>query len=187
MSDAVEMNYLYHYYEKSKGPFMNLSDLTLIQAQNVLDKLKRESDVMAAHRNDEYLERRYELEQIARNIFISKGGKPERKVPHYMIVGECDWLNTWYSEGESIKIHISKLKIEALSFSYGDLFPTFSPRVNDGREYRKQIYTYEEILKLIQKYDLPQNWNKDGLYGPERYIEVQVWDDEPINYVKENE
>lgn len=61
------------------------------------------------------------------------------------------------------------------------LFPTFSPRVNDNKEYRKKIYTYEEIIEIIKKYGLPQNWNRDGLYGPERYIEVQVWEDEPIN------
>ncbi len=29
--------------------------------------------------------------------------------------------------------------------------PTFSPRVNGGREYRKKLYTYEEILKIIAK------------------------------------
>lgn len=66
MSDAVEIPYFYHYYEKSKGPFLNLFELSLEEAQ--------------------------------------------------------------------------------------DLFPTFSPLVNDNREYRRQIYTFEEIVKLIQKY-----------------------------------
>ena len=32
----------------------------------------------------------------------------------------------------------------------------------------------------IQKYGLPQDWNDDGKYGPERYIEVQVWSDETV-------
>lgn len=27
---------------------------------------------------------------------------------------------------------------------------------------------------------LNQNWNDDGKYGPERYIEVHVWSDETI-------
>lgn len=60
---------------------MNLSDLTIVEAQAVLDKIKREHDVMAAHRYDGYLERRSELEQLARNIFIAKGGKPKTRVP----------------------------------------------------------------------------------------------------------
>ncbi|MNL74204.1 hypothetical protein D3C87_1997980 [compost metagenome] len=52
--------------------------------------------------------------------------------------------------------------------------------MDDGKEYRRNIYTYKEIVQLIHKYGLPQVWNKDGAQGPERYIEVQVWDDEPM-------
>lgn len=59
--------------------------------------------------------------------------------------------------------------------------PTFSPAITDGKEYRKQLYTYDEILKIIDKYGLPQDWNDDGRYGPERYIEAHVWSDETID------
>lgn len=37
------------------------------------------------------------------------------------------------------------------------------------------------ILKIIYKYRLPQDWNNDEKYGPERYIEVHIWSDETIN------
>lgn len=53
--------------------------------------------------------------------------------------------------------------------------------MNDGKEYRKKIYFYTEILELIQKYGLPQQWNAEGLYGPERYIEAQVWSDRSVS------
>jgi hypothetical protein len=44
---------------------------------------------------------------------------------------------------------------------------------------------YDEILEIINKYGLPQDWNNDGQFGPERYIEVQIWSDNPIsNYKK---
>jgi hypothetical protein len=63
------------------------------------------------------------------------------------------------------------------------MHPTFSPVVNDRKEYRKKIYTYREILKIINKYGFPQAWNTEGKFGPERYIEVQIWSDETIaNY-----
>jgi len=61
--------------------------------------------------------------------------------------------------------------------------PTFSPLVNDGKEYRKKVYTYPEILQIIKKYGLPQDWNADGSHGPERYIEVQVWSDRGVKGV----
>ena len=47
-------------------------------------------------------------------------------------------------------------------------------------EYRKQLYTYTEILNIIKKYGLPQDWNHDRKYGPERYIEVHIWSDETV-------
>lgn len=61
-----------------------------------------------------------------------------------------------------------------------DSHPTFSPRVNDGKEYRKKLYTYDEILGIIEKYGYPQDWNNDGKYGPERYIEAHIWSDDVI-------
>ena len=48
------------------------------------------------------------------------------------------------------------------------------------------IIPYAEILEVIDKFGLPQDWNDEGKHGPERYIEVQVWSDEPIKkYIKD--
>ena len=58
--------------------------------------------------------------------------------------------------------------------------PTFSPLVTDGKEYRRKVYTYEEIIKVIEKYGLPQEWNAEGKFGPERYIEAHLWSDDPV-------
>ena len=52
-----------------------------------------------------------------------------------------------------------------------------------GKEYRNQVYTYEEILRIIDRYGLPQEWNDDGAHGPERYIEAHVWTNEPISQI----
>lgn len=61
--------------------------------------------------------------------------------------------------------------------------PMFSPTIHDGKECGHRPYTDVEILPIIEKYGLPQDWNDDGKYGPERYIEVHVWSDETIrNY-----
>ena len=44
----------------------------------------------------------------------------------------------------------------------------------------KKLYTYNEIIEIIKKYGLPQDWNPDGLFGPERYVEAHVWSDRGI-------
>ncbi len=97
-----------------------------------------------------------------------------------MVVEHSPWLSTWFENMAFIKIPIEEFDTDTLSFTYGDSHPTFSPRVNDGKEYRKKLYNFEEIQAVIKKYGLPQDWNDDGKYGPERYIEVQVWSDETI-------
>ena len=85
---------------------------------------------------------------------------------------------------KTLEIPIEEFDIKTLSFTYGDSMPTFSQAIENKKEYHNQIYTYDEILKIIDKFGLPQNWNDDGKYGYERYIEVQVWNEEPINRYK---
>ncbi len=33
---------------------------------------------------------------------------------------------------------------------------------------------------VVAAFGLPQDWNRDGAGGAERYIEAQVWADEPL-------
>lgn len=178
--------YLYHYFDNTIGPFKNISDLSPKEAQAVLEDIrKRKPDTMCAQRQEEYVRTRIHFENILRNEFIKKGGIIERQVPHYMVVEESSWLSSWYENSSFIKIPIEEFDLSTVSFTYGDSHPTFSDRINDGKEYRKRLYTYDEILKIIDKYGYPQDWNKDGKYGPERYIEAHIWSDKVIQkYIK---
>ena len=168
--------YLFHYYEKERGPFRNLSELSNEESLKVLNLLRRTNKTFTDLQSD-YLVCRKEYEQKARELFILKGGKPRRLVPQYMVVESCEWLNRWYFESEYIKINVNEFDEDTISFTYGDLFPTFM--VNDGMEYRNQVYTYTEIVKIIEKYNLPQEWNPSG-DPPTRYIECQIWSDQAL-------
>lgn len=170
--------YLYHYYERENGPFKNLSSLSLEAGEEVLRKLKQEPDVFASNRSDDYLKIRRELEKTARELFIAKGGKPKKEYPHYMTLGKCEWIQGWYKDGGELFVDLEEFSPEILSFTYGDLFPTM--RYKDGKEYRGQVYTKTEIMDLINRYGLPQQWNPEGKKGPERYVEVQIWDDKAL-------
>lgn len=173
--------FLYHYYDKSIGPFKNLSDMTAEEANKVLKEIATtKPNVQCAKRSADYMQARAYYENILRSEFQKKGGLIRRRVPHYMVVEHSPWLSTWYENSSYIKIPIEEFDLRTISFTYGDSHPTFSDRVNDGKEYRKKLYTYDEILEVIEKYGLPQAWNDDGRYGPERYIEAHVWSDEVI-------
>ena len=174
------MRYLYHYYERRIGPFVSLSDLPAEGASEIQSRLTLENRTFAARRNDAYLARRKYLEQLVRSMFIAKGGKPVREAPHYMVVEECPWLASWYEDGAFIKIPVEEFDMRAVSFTYGDTFPTFSPDVTDGLEYRRNVYTYGEILAIIEKYGLPQDYCGEPAFAQPRYVEAQVWSDDPI-------
>lgn len=180
---------LYHYYEKDNGPFRSISDLPDKEAEEVLQQIRLEKpDIFLSKRPDDYLLKRRHFEEVLRNEFIKNGGKPERKTPHYMVVEEVPFFEKWYVNTAYIAIEASELDLKMLSFTYGDSHPTFSGKIKDGKEYRNRLYSYEEILKIIDKYGLPQIWNPDFKYGPECYIEVQIWTDRGLEkWLKEEE
>lgn len=172
---------LYHYYDKSSKPFLSLSDIPIEQAKAIINERKlSKPNSFCAKRLDDYMDNRLYFEGILKNEFLKKGGKIERQTPYYMVVEKCDWLSSWYEDSAYIKIPISEFDLSTLSFTYGDSHPTFSARVNDGKEYRKKVYLYDEIFEIINKYGLPQDWNKNGEFGPERYVEVHIWSDKTI-------
>ncbi len=170
--------YLYHYYERSRGAFRNLSDLPPDEAEAVLEAIRQRGEGFASRRSADYLSIRRELEQRVRALFIAKGGQPIRLRPHYMVVGACDWLKSWYSDGCEVHIPLRDFNPRCVSFTYGDTFPAM--RYADDKPYRRQVYTVSELDGLIALYGLPQVWNADGTHGPDRYIEAQIWDDAPL-------
>lgn len=173
--------YLYHYYDASMKPFQNLSDVSMEEAKKILEDIaSKKPDTQCAKRTTEYMELRHHYEEILRREFAKKGGNMQRRSPHYMVVEHSPWLASWFENSTFIKIDINEFDKSTISFTYGDSHPTFSPKVNDGKEYRKKLYTYDEILGIIVKYGYPQDWNNDGKYGPERYIEAHIWSDDVI-------
>jgi hypothetical protein len=186
MKRHVIPDFLCHYYEATDGPFRNLSDLPLAEAEAVLQQIRRAAGRrFASQRPADYLLVRQQLEDQVRQRFIAKGGQPRRKRPHYLIVGACPWVIGWYPHGCELRIPLTAFSAEIISFTYGDTFPAM--RYQDGKPYRGQVYTLAELPELIEMYGLPQDWNAEGEHGPDRYIEAQVWADEPLGpYQRKN-
>ncbi len=169
---------LSHYYEKASGPFRNLSDLPHEQAEQVMTTIRASGTIFASKRSPDYLVIRDELEARIRRLFIAKGGQPQRSRPHSMILGTSAWLKSWYQDGQELCIPLAEFSPTSVSFTYGDLFPAM--RYQDGKPYRRQVYLMTELESLIQQFGLPQTVNPDGHFGPDRYIEAQIWDDTPL-------
>ena len=89
---------LYHYYDRTTGPFRNLSDLSVEEAKAVLARIRQEKPgSQSAGRDPLYVEHRRNCEEILRKEFARKGGRMERRIPHYMVVEHSPWLSTPFS------------------------------------------------------------------------------------------
>ncbi|MCR5806069.1 MAG: hypothetical protein K6G68_03415 [Oscillospiraceae bacterium] len=132
--------YLYHYFDKRSGAFRSLTAAEKEESESILERIKAlRPDSMCAKRDKDYIEKRRRCEAILRREFIAKGGKAELLSPHYMVAEHSPWLSTWYEQCGIVKIPIEEFDVRTLSFTYGDSMPTFSPLVNDGKEYRRQL------------------------------------------------
>ena len=174
----VTPDFLCHYYEAADGPFRNLSDLPEAEAESMLQRIRMAGGRFASQRGDDYLVVRRSLEDHVRVLFTAKGGSPKRMRPHYLVLGECPWLKSWYQNGCELRISLNAFCFESVSFTYGDTFPAM--RYRDSKPYRGEVYTLAELPGLVKQYGLPQVWNAEGKLGPDRYIEAQAWADEPL-------
>ena len=178
--------YLFHYYEKGKQPFLNLSDLSDEEAVQLHTKLTAENEIFALRdANGQYMAQRRIVEKRAYSAFVKKGGKPQRTAPHYMVLAEkeLDECKTWWHDYGVVKIPIDEFDKNTISFTYGDSFPTFKPIFEEEPEYN--LYLYDEILEIIKKRGMPPTRNENMSWLDPSYIEAQVWSDETINRWKE--
>ena len=174
--------FLYHYYEKSRKPFLTLSDLTNEEAVKIHTELETEHDnFVNRSANGQYIFQRRIVEQRAYSLFVRKGGKPQRKTPHYMILEEkeLEQCKAWFNNYTVVKIPLSEFDKETISFTYGDSFPTFKPIFDEEQAY--DLYMYDEIFKIIKVRGMPPQRTKEMEWWQPSYIEAQIWCDETIN------
>ena len=189
--EVRDTRHLYHYYENSLPPLRSITSLPFEKAVELLRSHQAE-DPNRTHPNIEwFLTRRYEMEKKVRDRFIDIGGKPINDAPVYCTLGANEGMKTWFREGAHLRIPISSIDLDAVSFTYGDTFPVFNPALNTGEEWWGQVYRYDGILRLIDQYGFPEDPVYDSIHGifPKdkpinqylKYIEAHVWSDEVLN------
>ena len=182
--------FLYHYYEKSIGPFMSLTALPIEEARNILLE-KKAAGKIGNPDVEGFLQKRSDRDYRLRESFIAKGGNPRRTYPIYMTLGEHpQWQSAYYTPAV-IKIPLSEFTRESVSFTYGDSFAIFNPQLFGDEEYWNKIYFADEILEIIERYGFPPYVEYDfkrSVYPKDKhinhhlkYVEAHVWDDEILN------
>ena len=180
----VNPMHLYQYFEHERGPFLTLSDLSFEYATNMQNSLKENGNLLEKRDFDgNYLTFRRKVEADVRAAFIYKGGKPVRTAPQYFSLGENHIIAAeWFKCTDWVSIPIDEFDLETVSFTYGDSFIVNHPEHSNKADHRINVCTYAEILAKIEENGWPQAFIKeDSPFWMPRYIEAQVWSDEPIN------
>ena len=191
---GVIPDHVTHYHPAGDPPFRNLCDLGPDEAERVVARL------IERRRNDPrhkraygalYLDYRRAVEARLRALFRARGGRPERRTPHYFVLGESAWFEGVYPETRSVRLPLDALPADQTSFTYPDsgvamrVGPAFGLPPDPLRPYHERVFMLDDLEQVIASWGLPGYDPAEGYDGYhlrtfEKYIEVQLWSDDPV-------
>lgn len=179
-------DFVTHYYLEDRKPFLSLSELSGEELEKVLKELREKNEKGESARwiAPWYVEDRKRTEDFLREEFLKKGGRIERHYPLYFLLGKSEGIKN-ISRQKEIRLQLSELPADAISFTYPDSMATFVLRDDPPfyKPYHGKVFTYEEIVDVIKEYGFPE----EGLMQCSKFrypncIEMQLWTNEPIKH-----
>ncbi len=134
-----------------------------------------------------YYAMRRRCEAIMYDQFVKKDGKPTRRNPHYLIMGESDLWSC--QESKSVRIPLLAIPSDVVSFTYTDSWYSYIDKDLNGNPVPRKpqyemVYRLEELDDLFAEYGWPgqrwKRWRKEPQFKYDYYVEAQVWVDEPL-------
>jgi hypothetical protein len=129
-------------------------------------------------------------EERLRELFVERGGGPDRAAPHYFVLGSSEWYRGLADDMEEIRLPLSSLPPTVTSFTYPDSFTAMGFGADFGipyepRDYHGKVFLLDELDDVIGKHGLPSDDPSGDYEGYEKrpfekYVEVQLWSDDPI-------
>jgi len=194
MATAIP-TFVTHYHLADKRPFLNLSDLSQSELADVMQDLEWRRGASGLKRvfGPRYMHLRRLTEARLYELFLQAGGMPERKAPHYFVFGSSEWHRGLAPDTRGVVLPVVDLPAEVTSFTYPDSFTAmaFGPQFGlplQPRPYHNHVFRLPQLKEVVAQHGLPADGAGEGYegyaHGPfEKYIEVQVWADEPIRSI----
>ena len=179
-------DFITHYFESDKGPFRNICDLSDAEI----------SSIIASERQGETAFNRFaigidffKIRRAADDLLIKKysekfGISPQSR-PYFAVLGDFDRTMTMYRDGRSLRIDVSSLASEHVTFMYPDHFHLvwseglFTPNFPYSHQpFHDSLFSYSELPAAIRKYGLNHliAEAKRQEMWVSSYIEAHIWD-----------
>lgn len=186
----IEDLYIAHYCHPSCKPFQNICRLPKEEAFSQAYKMAADNFGASAFYRfaegekgfESYYPRRMMTDKYLYNKFISLGGKPVEKHPLSFVLHGSEWLDNWFGNGLTVKIKLSNIQSEYISFTLGDsmvmLLQKDGVRVSEIQHGKLTMYTKEMLFNSINEYDGTVDDYMNHIADRWKYIEVQLWNDD---------
>ncbi|TND05127.1 MAG: hypothetical protein FD123_3747 [Bacteroidetes bacterium] len=181
--------FITHYHYPDKKPFLNLGDLPEEERAPVIEELNAREARAETQRGFPgwYMSQRIAAEEKMHGLFIAKGGKPERKSPHYFTLGDSPMLEMIYKNNfRKVTLPVTGFDDSELCFSLGDSLWTMADSQKPGfswtnRWFEGQLYTYDEAAAILRELKVDPG-NMDSLKAHRLiYVEALLWSDHKIH------
>ena len=195
MHPLTPPGYVTHYHRSVRRPFLNLSELSEAKLASVLAELAASQEQRASSRRfgPRYMALRRATEAHARELFVSRGGRPQRQAPHYFVLGSSAWFAGLYRDVSEVRLTVSDLPALETSFTYTDSITALGLGADIGvpsaaPAHCGRVYRLDELLEVIAHYGMPDDAapaTATGYLGHQTrpvdaYVEVQLWSDTPV-------
>lgn len=181
-------NFLTHYYDSESKPFLNIMDLFEDERLPIITSLnsKYEKGLTRRAFPEWYLIQRKNAEKRIRELFIEKGGKPNRNSPHYFCLGKSNlWTKTYLERTKFVSIPISNDEPD-IFYSIGDSLWCFAKSEDPNQKWENQwfqgtLFTLDEVEAILEELEIDLH-KPETLQGKKiGYIEAFIWCDKTLN------
>jgi hypothetical protein len=184
-------SFVTHYFERDRGPFLNVCDISDAQLDSVIETERNASTAFNRFAlGAEFFEFRRAADDLLIESYRKKFNKEPEGRPFYGVLGEFDKTLGMYRDGQKIRLSVSDFESDQITFMYPDhahlisysgsaapqLFYQLPPDWK-RQAFWGQLFTYQEICDEYFSSgigDMIESWiSRDGWAGC--YVEAHIW------------
>lgn len=185
-------SFITHYFERDRGPFLNVCDISDAQLDSIIETECNASTAFNRFAmGAEFFEFRCAADDLLIESYRNKFNREPEGRPFYGVLGEFDKTLGMYREGQKIRLSVSDFEADQITFMYPDhahlisLSDSAAPRLfyqlpSDWKQqaFWGKLFTYQELCDDYSSSgirDMIESWTSlDGWAGC--YVEAHIWD-----------